>query len=131
MGADPEHDFQIVQVTRGLNRGARVGLDRGPIMGLVWWARSGCSTCGLVWGLHRGSVDEERHARCLANVREAQASYICALVYSVARMSETLYCFSRLAVVGCVHRFPSFSEEFGLTQPFKGLNINGSLHMTI
>ena len=46
-------------------------------------------------------------------------------------MSETLYCFSRLVVVGRVHRFPSFSEEFGLTQPFKGLNINGSLHMTI
>ena len=77
------------------------------------------------------SVDEERRARCLANVKEAQASYICALVYSVARMSETLYCFSRLVVVGRVHRFPSFSEEFELTQPFKGLNINGSLHMTI
>ena len=46
-------------------------------------------------------------------------------------MSETSYCFPRLATVGRVHRFSLFSEEFGLTQPFKGLNINGSLHMTI
>ena len=40
MGADPEHDFQIVQVTRGLNRGARVGLDL--------WARLGAplGVCG-------------------------------------------------------------------------------------
>ena len=45
VGADPEHDFQIVQVTRGLNRGgSTVGLDRGPTMGLVWGARSGSST---------------------------------------------------------------------------------------
>ena len=60
------------------------------------------------------SVDEERHACCLANVRESQAPYICALVYSVARMSETLYCFSRLAVVTVYTGFLHFLRNLGL-----------------
>ena len=68
-----------------------------------------------------GSVDEEWHARCLANVREAQASYICAVVYSVPRMSEDFVLRVAVSYGSLCTPISFISEEFWAYPAIQGL----------